>query len=76
MEEEWRPVVGYEGLYEISNLGRVKSLERVVTSMQTRSNGQVHPFTYHVKEKLLKQGRRPDGYADVSLYLQSAQPTI
>lgn len=24
--EEWRPVVGYEGLYEISNLGRVKSL--------------------------------------------------
>ena len=28
--EEWRPVVGYEGLYEVSNLGRVKSLDRVV----------------------------------------------
>lgn len=27
MQEEWRPVVGYEGLYEISNLGRVKSLK-------------------------------------------------
>lgn len=26
--EEWRPVVGYEGLYEVSNLGRVKSLRR------------------------------------------------
>lgn len=26
--EEWRPVVNYEGLYEISNLGRVKSLGR------------------------------------------------
>ncbi len=26
MEEEWRPVVGYEGLYEVSNLGRVVSL--------------------------------------------------
>lgn len=25
-EEIWRPVVGYEGLYEVSNLGRVKSL--------------------------------------------------
>ena len=25
-KEEWRPVVGYEGLYEVSNLGRVKSL--------------------------------------------------
>lgn len=24
--EEWRPVEGYEGLYEVSNLGRVKSI--------------------------------------------------
>lgn len=29
METEiWKPVVGYEGLYEVSNLGRVKSLGR------------------------------------------------
>ena len=28
MNEEWRPVVGYEGLYEVSNLGRVRSLDR------------------------------------------------
>ena len=26
MEEIWRPVVGYEGLYEVSSMGRVKSL--------------------------------------------------
>lgn len=26
MIEEWRPVVGYEGLYEVSSYGRVKSL--------------------------------------------------
>jgi len=26
--ENWRPVVGYEGLYEVSDLGRVKSLGR------------------------------------------------
>ena len=26
--EIWKPVVGYEGLYEVSNLGRVKSLPR------------------------------------------------
>ena len=28
--EEWRPVVGYEDLYEVSNLGQVRSLPRVV----------------------------------------------
>lgn len=27
-KEEWKPVVGYEGLYEVSNLGRIKSLPR------------------------------------------------
>lgn len=27
--EEWRPVVGYEGLYEVSSLGRIRGLDRV-----------------------------------------------
>lgn len=27
-EEIWRPVVGYEGLYEVSSYGRVRSLDR------------------------------------------------
>lgn len=27
-EEKWLPIVGYEGLYEISNLGRVKSFHK------------------------------------------------
>ena len=26
MNEEWRDIEGYEGLYQVSNLGRVKSL--------------------------------------------------
>ena len=31
MEQEiWKPVVGYEGLYEVSSLGNVKSLSRLV----------------------------------------------
>lgn len=28
INEQWKPVVGYEGFYEVSDLGRVKSLER------------------------------------------------
>lgn len=27
-KEEWKPVVGYEGYYEVSNYGRVRSLDR------------------------------------------------
>lgn len=30
MEEIWKDIEGYEGLYQISNLGRVKSLERYI----------------------------------------------
>lgn len=28
--EEWRPIPGWEGLYDVSNHGRVRSLDRVV----------------------------------------------
>ena len=37
MIEEWRPVVGYEGLYEVSNLGRVKSIDRLCKSSKRSS---------------------------------------
>ena len=29
--ENWKPVVGYEGFYEVSDLGHVRSLDRIVT---------------------------------------------
>jgi hypothetical protein len=28
--EEWRDIEGYEGLYQVSNFGRVRSLDRTV----------------------------------------------
>lgn len=37
--EEWRDVAGYEGLYQVSNLGRVRSLDHV-----TKRNGHVVRF--------------------------------
>ncbi len=45
MEEIWKPVVGYEGMYEVSNLGRVKSLNRTV-----KNNGSL----VLRKERILK----------------------
>ena len=45
MEEIWKDIKGYEGYYMISNLGRVKSLERDVY----RKDGKI---SYHKKEKI------------------------
>ncbi len=47
--EEWRDVVGYDGLYMVSSLGRVKSLERWV---ERRNNGG-----YWAGERIRKQGK-------------------
>jgi len=35
-EELWLPIFGYEGLYEVSSLGRVKSLERKSTGQRAK----------------------------------------
>ena len=38
-EELWRPVVGYEGLYDVSSLGRIRSAPR-----QGTRGGILKPF--------------------------------
>ena len=43
MEEIWKDIEGYEGLYQVSNLGRVRSLGRTINRM-TRW-GTVKPYT-------------------------------
>ena len=30
--EIWKDIDGYEGLYQVSNLGRVRSLDRIITT--------------------------------------------
>ena len=55
MSEEWRDVVGYEGLYQVSSEGRVKSLERADSWGRT------------VKERILKPAVRGNGYLFVVL---------
>lgn len=56
--EQWKAIAGYEGLYEISDCGRVKSLRRMV------SNGTGMRL---VKERILKP-RSNRKYLYVNLY--------
>lgn len=49
--EVWKDVVGYEGYYEVSNLGRVRGVDRIVTGSNV--------VTQHFKGHLMTQ--RPDG---------------
>ena len=50
IKEEWRDVIGYEGLYQVSNLGRVKRIEKY------DSIGR------KLKEKILKFSKDRFGY--------------
>lgn len=36
MEEEWKDIKGYEEYYQVSNLGRVRSLDRLVITKDNR----------------------------------------
>jgi len=49
MQEEWRPIKSYEGHYEVSNLGRVRSITRKIERTDPKKNNQKRLFTYHGK---------------------------
>ena len=41
MRERWRPVVGYEGLYEVSNLGRVRRVKVITPTRKKHGYMQI-----------------------------------
>ncbi|MBI6019850.1 HNH endonuclease [Clostridium perfringens] len=57
--EEWKFIKGYEGLYKVSSLGRVKSLTRQIK----RKTGN-----YKIQGKLLSLIKMKNGYLRVGLY--------
>ena len=56
MSEEWRAVPGYEGLYEVSDEGRVRSLDRWVVAGWTRYivKGQIRALSKQARSGYLK----------------------
>jgi hypothetical protein len=60
MKEEWRPVVGLEGAYEVSNFGRVRSLDRIIRHGRGKALRQI-------RGRMLRQGRMKSGHFVVAV---------
>lgn len=65
--EEWRDIQGYEGYYQVSNLGRVRSLDRDVVY----KNGRRHKYT----GKILELSLNSQGYQKAMLSACGAHST-
>jgi len=59
--EHWKDIKGYEGHYQVSDLGRVRSLGRQVIFKKV--------FKKQVRNRILKHGIDKGGYHHVRLYL-------
>lgn len=55
----WKSITGYEGIYEISDAGEIKSIQRVITDAVGH--------TYTIRERILKTYQLPNGYLTVTL---------
>lgn len=59
MQEVWKDIEGYEGLYQVSNLGNVKSLDKRWNTSPDHA--------INVRGKMLKQRKMYAGYMQVGL---------
>lgn len=66
MSENWRPVVGQEGFYEVSDLGRVRSIDRVFVRADGQRQGR--------RGRLLSPTPTGRGYPSVQLRHGSRRP--
>lgn len=66
MNEIWKPIKGYEGIYEVSSFGRVRSLDRIVPALNALTGTIVDYFR---KGRIKRQQpiNNGEGYMVVSL---------
>lgn len=62
-QEIWKDIKGYEGLYQVSNLGRIKSLYFINNRYKSK----------HHREKIMKQQINKHGYKTVRLSLNKKE---
>lgn len=65
-DEEWRAILGYEDLYDVSNWGRVRSYDQILN----RKNGSVN-----WKGRILKPQRGSKGHYGVNLHRNGKSKT-
>jgi hypothetical protein len=63
MSERWVPVVGFEGRYEVSDLGRVRSLDRKIKC----PTGRYGPRVVFRKGVIISDVRASKGYRQVKM---------
>lgn len=69
MDEIWKPIPGFEGYYEASNLGRIRSVERIVRGRWGFSRRH---------SQILKQNNVHHGYRQVRFSIDGikSQPLV
>ena len=70
MSEVWRDVIGYEGLYQVSNFGRVKALAHFRAGVGKGGGGRWY------QEKIIKHAAVGRGYHMVGLYKNGTQTSL
>lgn len=68
IEEEWRPVIGQVGAYEVSSFGRVRSVDRIMKRKHwDRYSATMMVVDYQYRGHLLRPGPRTSGHLSVAL---------
>lgn len=67
IKEEWRDIERFEGRYQVSNLGRIRSVERIILSKrgkETKVSG------------CIKSQQNKNGYKRLSLWLNGKEVNV
>jgi hypothetical protein len=65
--EQWRPIPGYEGYYEASDLGRIRSVDRMIPAA---------PSPYLLRGRVLRPHRLKGGRLKVALSMHNRRRMV